>query len=69
MASKKAGANLTKPLPFGKAVNISSFAFLFAEMISYYRGRVSALSDLEAKCVPARLHYGFKTMAVNITST
>lgn len=40
---------LARPLPYGKTINISSFAFLFAEMVSYYRGRVAGLGDLEAK--------------------
>ena len=47
---KRLGAsNLSRPLPFGKCISVSSFAFLFAELVSYYRGRVSALSDLEAR--------------------
>ena len=49
-AGKRLGSsNLARPLPYGKTIGISSFAFLFAEMVAYYRGRVSALSDLEAK--------------------
>lgn len=40
---------MSKPLPYGRTVSLSSFAFLFAEMVSYYRGRVSGLGDLEAK--------------------
>jgi len=49
MAAARGAVNLSRPLPYGKALNISSFAFLFAELVSYYRGRVAGLSDLEAK--------------------
>jgi len=49
MAAPRGAANLARPLPYGKTVNISSFAFLFAELVSYHRGRVAGLADLEAK--------------------
>ena len=44
---------LSKPLPAGRGVNISSFAFLFAELVAYHRGRSAAISDLETKYVAA----------------
>ena len=48
-------AALSKPLPSGARVNLSSFAFLFAELVSYHRARAAAISDLETRYVTYRL--------------
>jgi hypothetical protein len=49
MASRPAAiAPLARPLPRGeRQINGSSFAFLFAEMISYYQQRITTAADLE----------------------
>ena len=41
---------LHRPLPRGdRTVSLSSFGFLFAELITYYQGRCTSMSDLESK--------------------
>jgi hypothetical protein len=50
MAARAAGGPLARPLPRGdRQVSGSSFAFLFAEVISYFQTRITTASDLEAK--------------------
>ena len=53
MAAKRPASGVSllgKPLPSGRGINVSSFAFLFAELVAYHRGRSAAISDLETKC-------------------
>ena len=45
---------LQKPLPRGpphgdRTVSKSAFGFLFAEMVTYFQGRVTSMSDLETR--------------------
>ncbi len=48
-------APLQRPLPRGdRQINSSSFAFLFAEMISYFQQRITTASDLENRWVRRR---------------
>lgn len=37
-----------RPLPRA-GLNVSTFAFLFSELLSYHRERVTNLSDLESR--------------------
>lgn len=44
-------APLARALPRPRDVSVSTFAFLFAELVTYYQGRITNMSDLETKCV------------------
>lgn len=48
--SSKKGDILNRPLPAGKdKVSLSSFAFLFCELVQYCQGRVTSMDELESK--------------------
>lgn len=55
-ASPRATASrmsLAKPLPRDRSLNVSTFAYLFAELLSYHRERVTSLADLETRLAAA----------------
>lgn len=50
MSSKRAAlAPLAKPLPSGRTVSLSAFAFLYGEMVSYFQARTTSMADLETR--------------------
>jgi hypothetical protein len=52
---------LQKPLPRGeRTASLSAFGFLFAEMITYYQGRVTSMSDLETRLEAAGRDVGLR---------
>lgn len=53
---------LAKPLPTatGKVVSGSAFAFLFSEMVSYHRNRVTNINDLETRLDAAGYGVGLR---------
>ncbi len=64
-ASAAAVSVLQKPLPRGpphgeRSVSLSTFGFLFAEMIAYYQTRVTSMSDLETRLESAGRDVGLR---------
>ena len=60
MASRSTSA-LSRPLPRGdRVVSISTFAFLFAEVISYFQSRVTSMGDLETRLESAGAGIGVR---------
>ena len=54
-------AVLHRPLPRGdRVVSLSAFGYLFAEMISYYQGRCTSMSDLESRLEAAGRDVGHR---------
>lgn len=61
-ARKGATPILSRPLPAGRTVSASSFAFLFSELIGYHRARVSAIGDLNARLEAAGYGIGVRCL-------
>jgi hypothetical protein len=61
MSSASARSALARPLSRGdRAVSVSTFAFLFAEFISYFQQRVTSMSDLETRLEAAGAGIGVR---------
>ncbi|XP_064386902.1 trafficking protein particle complex subunit 5-like [Halichondria panicea] len=59
------GSVYDKPLPKGKSeINLSTFAFLFSEVVQYNHGRVTSLTQLHEKLSELGHHVGFRMIDV-----
>lgn len=67
MSSKRAAlAPLAKPLPSGRTVSLSAFAFLYGEMVSYFQARTTSMADLETRLDNAG--YGIGVRLLELTA-
>lgn len=51
---------LARPLPGSRAVPVSTFAFLFSQLLAYHRDRCSSVADLETRLEAAGYHVGIR---------
>ncbi|CAH1251566.1 TRAPPC5 [Branchiostoma lanceolatum] len=63
MTSRSKPSILDKPLSKGKGdLNLSSFAFLFSEMVQYCQNRVHTVPELQQKLSDLGQHVGFRIL-------
>ena len=48
---KKPVAALARPLPAGRTVSASAFAFMFSELLNYHRQRTANLTEVASRYV------------------